>query len=319
MPSVTYQGRSYDCSGQSILDCLTAHGVHVPSSCRSGVCQSCMMRASKGTVPEKSQAGLRPTLAAQNYFLACSCVPEGDMEVTLPDSGFGTLSATVTKTTRLNDDTLGLWLRPSRQYEYRAGQFIRLHKDEDNSRCYSLASVPELDGELFLNIRRTPGGLVSNWVHESLGAGDQVEISEAMGQCFYLPGNPEKNMLLVGTGSGLSPLYGIARDALLRGHLGEIHLYHGSRHRGGLYLEAELAQLMGRHKNFNYVPCTSGDEPAAGYLPGRALDMALARHQDLGGWRVYLCGNPDMVNSAKRKTFFAGASLKDIHADPFGF
>ncbi|MCX7187625.1 MAG: oxygenase, partial [Proteobacteria bacterium] len=91
------------------------------------------------------------------------------------------------------------------------------------------------------------------------------------------------------------------------------------RHRGGLYLEAELAQLMGRHKNFNYVPCTSGDEPAAGYLPGRALDMALARHQDLGGWRVYLCGNPDMVNSAKRKTFFAGASLKDIHADPFGF
>lgn len=40
---------------QSVLDCLTSMGVPVPSSCRNGVCQTCLMRAVCGTPPEAAQ------------------------------------------------------------------------------------------------------------------------------------------------------------------------------------------------------------------------------------------------------------------------
>jgi NAD(P)H-flavin reductase len=54
-----------------------------------------------------------------------------------------------------------------------------------------------------------------------------------------------------------------------------------------------------------------------GMREGRAEAQALCDHPQLKGWRVYLCGHPGMVQTAKRKAYLAGASLTDIYADPF--
>jgi len=317
MAKVVYGGQSYECEESSVLDCLTAQGVPVPSSCRAGVCQTCLMRAVKGEVPEKAQAGLKPTLAAQNYFMACSCFPEQNIEVVLPEAGMGKLEAKVTSVEYLNTDILGIRLKPSRTFDYKAGQFINLFKDKTTARCYSLASVPALNEELFLNVRKVPSGLVSGWVFANLKAGDDITISEATGDCFYVPGNPQQNILLIATGSGLAPQYGIIRDALLNGHQGKISLYHGSYNQEGFYLVEELRKLARTHPNFKYVPCVSEGDAPAGYASGMVLDVALADNPDLSGWRVFLCGNPDMVNAARQQTFFAGASMREIYADPF--
>ncbi len=317
MAKVAYAGQSYECGEGSVLDCLTAQGVPVPSSCHSGVCQTCLMRAVDGDLPDKSQAGLKPTIAAQKYFMACSCYPENDIEVILPETGTGKLEAEVTSVEYLNSDILGIRLKPSRPFEYRAGQFLNLFKDETTARCYSLASVPALNEELFLNVRKVPSGLVSGWLFEKLKAGDGITISEATGDCFYVPGNPEQNILLIATGSGLAPLYGIIRDALLNGHTGKLSLYHGSYNTEGFYLVEELKKLAQSHDNFSYVPCVSEGEAPAGYAQGMVLDVALAENPDLSGWRVFLCGNPLMVNAAKQQTFFAGASMREIYADSF--
>lgn len=317
MPKVIYGGQSYDAGEGSVLDCLTAQGVAVPSSCRSGVCQTCLMRAVSGEVPEKAREGLKATLVAQNYLLACSCYPEQDIEVALPEAGMGRLEARVTGVEYLNADILGIRLKPARPFEYRAGQFISLFKDETTARCYSLASVPALDEELFLNVRKVPGGLVSGWVFSEIRAGDPIAISEASGDCFYVPGNADQNILLIATGSGLAPLYGIIRDALLNGHRGRLCLYHGSNDSNGFYLVEELEKLAQSHANFSYMRCVSDSVATQGYAAGMVADVALAENPDLSGWRVFLCGNPDMVKSARQQTFFAGASLQDIYADPF--
>ncbi len=317
MAKVIYGGQSYECGENSVLDCLTAQGVPVPSSCRSGICQTCLMRAVEGEVPEKAQSGLKPTLAAQNYFMACSCYPQTDIEVVLPEAGLNKLAARVVSVEYLNTDILGIKLDPARALEYRAGQFINLFKDDTTARCYSLASVPGLNELLYLHVRRVPGGLVSNWLFENLKAGDNVAISEATGDCFYVPGNAEQNIMLIATGTGLAPLYGIVRDALLNGHKGKLSLYHGSYDTSGFYLVEELKKLARQHDNFSYIPCVSEGAAPAGYKPGMVLDVALADNADLTGWRVFLCGNPNMVNAAKKQTFFAGASMRDIFADPF--
>ena len=309
---------TYQCeASESVLDALTRQGVAVPSSCRSGVCQTCMMQAAAdANVPRAAQNGLKSTLQAQNYFLACVCHPTEDMTVSLPDSSERLLPATVTAIRPLNDEILCVGLDCPSLQDYRAGQFINLYRDAGFSRSYSLASVPT-DSYLRLHVRRLPDGRMSNWIHDQLKIGDSLHISAPVGSCFYLPGAAEQPLLLIGTGSGLAPLMGILRDALNQEHSGEIHLYHGSRDIAGLYLVDELRELAEHYPNFHYTPCVSSEAAASGYKSGRAVDVALAEHPDLSGWRVYLCGNPDMVKSARKKAYLAKAAMNDIYADAF--
>ena len=302
---------------QSVLDCLLDHDVPVPFSCRSGICQTCLMRSTGAPPPEAAQAGLKDSLKLQNYFLACVCHPEQDMSVTLPDAAQAAIPATVKKLELLNDDIMHVALECHQPIDYRAGQFINLFRDQSLGRSYSIASVPQQDDHLHLHVRRLPDGRVSGWIHDELRVGETVEIRGPSGDCFYIPGNPEQNLLLIGTGSGLAPLYGIARDALHQGHQGAIRLFHGSRDKNGLYLVDELRNLVNRYPNFEYVSCLSGDVKIHGIAPGRVHDVAFQQIPQLKNWRVYLCGHPEMVKTAKKKAFLSGASMKEIHADAF--
>lgn len=317
MPQLICGGRSLECPpGNTVLDTLTAHGIPLDSGCRNGVCQRCLVRALAGEVPKAAQQSLAPDLQEQGHFLACLCRPSGPLEIAEPAAA-RRLDAQIVAVQRPSEQILALRLRPREPYAYRAGQFLRLYLDESTARCYSMASVPALDGDIELNIRRVPDGRVSGSLHRSAQPGQWLQISDAMGKCCYAPARADQPMLLIGTGCGLAPLLGIVREALHKGHAGPIRLYHGSRDLDGLYYVEELAALTRQHANFCYVPCVSGPVTPTWAVPGRALERALADCPELDGWLVYVCGHPQMVEAARKQTFLAGASTKDIHADPF--
>lgn len=317
MPRLNYNGTSYSCdAGESVLDALTRQGVAIPFSCRNGVCQTCMMQSADRLSSSAAQNGLKSTLQAQNFFLACTCRPAADMSITLSADVNRLMTATVTAIRSLNEEILCVGLDCPDLTQYHAGQFINLYRDAHFSRSYSIASVPT-DDYLRLHVRRLPDGRMSNWVHDQLQVGDSLQISAPIGSCFYLPDQPEQPLLLIGTGSGLAPLMGILRDALSQDHVGPIHLYHGSRDVAGLYLVEELRELAHLYPDFYYTPCVSNGVEAPEYKTGRAVDVALAAHPDLTGWRIYLCGNPDMVKIARKKAYLAKAAMSDIYADAF--
>jgi ferredoxin-NADP reductase/ferredoxin len=318
MVQIRYGKQRYDLpEQQSVLDCLLGHGVPIPFACKSGVCHSCMMKATGGQPPESSQNGLKSSLKLTRHFLPCICHPSEDLEISLPQDGHSVTPATVKQLKLLNGDIMQVALECHNPIEYRPGQFINLFRDPALGRSYSLASVPGRDDHLHLHVRRLPQGRVSGWIHEELHAGDTVEVRGPAGDCFYVPGSPEQGLMLIGTGSGLAPLYGIVRDALDQGHTGPIRLFHGSRHLNGLYLIGELRELTKTYSNFDYLPCLSGDDIPPGFAPGRAENVALQEQPKLKDWRVFLCGHPEMVNTATKKAFLAGASMKEIYADAF--
>jgi hypothetical protein len=45
--------------------------------------------------------------------------------------------------------------------------------------------------------------------------------------------------------------------------------------------------------------------------------LALAHTPTLAGWKIYLCGAPDLVNTLRKRVFLGGASMGDIYADAF--
>lgn len=317
MAKITYEEQSYECrSDESVLQCLARHGVELSSSCRAGVCQTCMIKATTGTPPAEAQKGLKPQLQQQGYFLACVCTPTEDLTVVNPDeSAMPQVAATVIDKTPFNDAILRLRIKPETAIDFHAGQFINIHRADGLVRSYSIASQAS-DDYIELHIERFPDGRMSGWLHDEIAIGDKINIDGPHGECFYIDNNPNQKLLMVGTGSGLAPLWGIIQEALAKNHQGEIHLFHGSHSDQKLYLIDELKQLASQHANFSYTPCISGPDNQV-FTAGRANEVALSQHPKLGGWRIFLCGHPDMVNDTKKKTFLAGASFNEIHADPF--
>jgi len=318
MAKITYSEQTFENNkDESVLECLARHGVELPSSCRAGVCQTCMVRATEGTAPPAdAQAGLKPQLQKQGYFLACICKPEQDLSFVNPDdSALPQVAATVVSKTRFNDNIIRLRLKPESELDFQPGQFLNIHREDGLARSYSIASLPQ-EGYLELHVESVENGKMSNWLHNQVAMGGKINIDGPHGDCFYIDDKPEQNLLLIGTGTGLAPLWGIIRDALSKGHKGEIHLFHGSHSTDKIYLVDELKQLAKLHSNFFYTPCISGQDNQ-GYTAGRANEVALSEIPKLDGYRVYLCGHPEMVSSTKKKTFLAGASMNDIHADAF--
>lgn len=315
MAVVTFQGQSIPLhGGETVLEAVLRGGIAIPNSCRAGACRSCLMRTIRGNPTEAAQAGLRDTLRARGYFLACLSRPTEDLH--LESAGEEVRrEAQLAELAPLSANVLRVHLRTADPLEYRPGQFITLLRPDGLARSYSLASLPHED-RLELHVRLIPDGRMSQWLHREAQTGESVWVQGPDGDCFYMPGQPEQPLLLAGTGTGLAPLYGIARDALAQGHTGPVWLFHGALNPAGLYLRDELRTLGATHPQFRYLACVmNGTAPDVFTGP---IDTVIAHHlPQLKGWRGFLCGDPAIVTHLRKRLFLSGMNMRDIHADAF--
>jgi NAD(P)H-flavin reductase/ferredoxin len=319
MPRIVCDGHDLTLSAEdNLLDALLAAGITVASSCRAGACQQCLVQAKSGTPPREAQAGLKEAQRVQGYFLACQARVSEDLTISLSGARELDVPARVVSVEPLSRDVLRVLVRPDTPLSYRAGQYITLVRADGLARSYSLASLPDSDGGcLELHVRVFPNGRMSSWLASHRCQQADVAIRGPLGECFYVPGNPKQPLLLAGTGTGLAPLWGILHDALASGHSGAIELWHGARISDGLYLVRELEALAAAHPHFTYRRCVlegkADAETAVGPLDATVLSSA----PSFDGRRVFLCGDPNLVNVMKRKIFLKGAAMREIHADAF--
>ena len=317
MASVRFGDKSFDwASGESLLECLERHGVDVPSSCRSGACHSCLVKVVEGPISPVAQLGLKETWKQQNLCLSCVSTEAHDLTVALSDASVQ-VRAKVKAKQHLGRDVVRLTLEPLTPFNFRAGQFVNLTRPSDGlTRSYSVASL-EADGVVELHVRVVPNGKMSQWVFGALQPGHEVALRGPTGDCFYAEGRPDQPLVLVGTGTGLAPLVGVARDALGRKHRGSITLIHGGRTPEDLYLDVELRKLMRAHPNFRYLPVLSGESQVPGVAHGHVDRVLTEQFSSLAGFRAFLCGSPKMVRDVKALVYKQGCSLDDILADAF--
>lgn len=186
-------------AGQSVLDTLLQAGIQIPHSCKQGVCHSCLIRVTAGSIPAQAQAGLSAEQKHQNLILACSCTPETDLSLQRYDMGRERVRCRVASKRMLRPDILELKL--DGQLQYRAGQYVNLWRDELISRSYSLASLPS-DRFLSFHIDVRPDGQFSRWAQESLNLGDAIELQGPMGECVY-QSEAATPLLFAATGTGV--------------------------------------------------------------------------------------------------------------------
>jgi len=318
MPKLTLNSTTYDNNkDETVLDTLLSNKVDIPYACKQGLCHCCLIRSPNQTPPTGAQKGLTETQCARNFFLACQCHPEEDMQLELDPDEQPFLAVKVISIKPLSSDVIELIIDHPDDFTYHPGQFVNLKNNDGIIRSYSIANCSNGRNTLELHIRKLPNGQFSQWAFNELKAGDSIEMQGPFGDCFYTPNDLEQPLLLIGTGTGLAPLAGILSDALSKGHTGPINLYHGSRELNGLYWVNELTELAEKTSNFHYSPCLSAEHCDPKFQAGRAHEEALKSFPDLKNYRLYLCGHPDMVKDTQRKAYLAGASLQHIYADAF--
>ncbi len=316
MAEVKFQSKRYDwAEGESLLECLERNGEDIPNACRSGACHSCLVRVTEGPISPIAQLGLKEVWKEQRLCLSCVSTEPADVSVAPSDLSVQVLAEVVRKEA-LGRDVVQLELAPRQPFPFRAGQFVNLTRPDGLTRSYSVASI-EADGVVELHVRLVPGGRMSTWVRDSLLVGHEVSMRGPTGDCLYVEGRPDSPLLLMGTGTGLAPLVGIARDALARKHRGSITLVHGGRAPEDLYLDLQLRSMAKKHPNFRYLPTLSQTEAVPGTSSGRVDSVVTAQFKSLTGFRVFLCGSPPMVKDARALVYRLGAALDDIHSDAF--
>ncbi len=319
MPRLRYEGREVPIDdGETVLDACARAGVVIPSSCRSGACQSCLVRAVSGAVPAAAQIGLGAAKRELGHFLACVCKPSEDLEVE-PVGAAADLPATIVEIERLAPTVSRVMLRPREAMSFRAGQFVTLLREDGLARAYSLASLP---GEelLELHVRRAPGGQMSTWLHDQAPVGAEVILRGPAGECFYVADDPTRPLVLVGVGTGLAPLWGIVRDALTQGHEGPVVLLHGGRSAGDLYLRGPLEALAAAKPRVDLRFSILAGEAEPRVVVGELDALAKSVAAGLPGRaraRAFVCGDPALVQRLKRALFLAGLSLREILGDAF--
>jgi ferredoxin-NADP reductase len=311
---------------ESVLDCVLRHGQSIPYSCKSGMCQACLVRA-LSAVPETAQAGLKPALRERGCALACQWRPEGDAAVVSIDPREFTTAARIRELVPLNAQVLKVVLEPlepGAMFATRPGQYLTIANPDGVVRSYSLASDYERDHVLELHVGATTHGLFSHWLFDTAQAGDVLYLRGPAGDCYYDTRVVDATtpLLLAGAGTGLAPLYGIVRDALRRGHQGAIQLFHGGHTRERLYYVDALRDLAREHRNFRYYPCVreAPADAASETLHLGAVEAVLESalsNDAIARTHAYLAGAPAFVLLLRKRLFLKGLRPDHIHADPF--
>lgn len=316
MAILNFEGRELSSlAGESVLDCLLRNNIAVTNSCRSGICQSCLLKTTM-PVSEASQKGLSDSKKKSGFFLSCQQKIENDLVIFKSNTQMLEAEGVITAQERLSDSVVRLKIQPVGEYDYRAGQFLNLIRDDGLCRSYSIASQSK-SKVLEFHIRKVPGGMMSNWLYSENLLGKRIHLSEARGDCCLTDAIKEKDLMLIGVGTGLAPLYGVLKDRLAAQAQQKIILIHGGLTIESLYLVENLKGLECEHSQFSYQPLFLQGEKREGYEKGDLVEYIKAYCYDYKNTVVMICGDPLLVKKIKQAVFMSGVPSNSILSDSF--
>ncbi|MDX2250452.1 MAG: ferredoxin--NADP reductase [Bacteroidia bacterium] len=211
-------------------------------------------------------------------------------------------------------------------FTYLPGQYltIRLRKNgEDLRRCFSLSSSPFCDDRLCVTIKRIPGGVVSNVLRDEFKVGDSLEIMPPMGN-FAVEINPvfPRHYILIGGGSGITPLMSILKSVLTAEPGSEVSLWYANRTETDIIFRDEIQLLQRKYKDRLFLHLTlSQPDPKWKGFSGR-LDKNCIYDRVSEVFMTselrkvyYICGPEGMISGAMAALEKHAVNPADIHRE----
>jgi NAD(P)H-flavin reductase len=188
-------------------------------------------------------------------------------------------------------------------FEYRCGQCAMLSVFGKGESMISISSSPLVKDFLQFSILKM--GRVTTALHE-MEVGDLIGIRGPYGNGFPIEDWKGKNILFIGGGIGLAPIWSFLQTALLKKEeYGELTLIYGARTSKDLVFREECERLKNKMKVFLSIDVAEpGWNEFVGFVPQNVLDKKPSPADTI----AITCGPPIMIK-------FVIKALKDLAFD----
>ena len=197
--------------------------------------------------------------------------------------------------------------------KYSPGQFLTLRIPSDRTgsvaRCYSLCTSPHTDEALTVTVKRTVGGYASNWLCDNAHAGMRMHVLAPSGT--FVPKDLDTDFLLLGAGSGITPMMAICKSALSQG-AGKVTLVYANRDEKSVIFAAALRELSAKYPD--RLTVVHWLESVQGLPNPTALATLIAPFADR---EVFICGPGPFMAAAEQALGSVGAAKDKVHLEVF--
>jgi len=185
--------------------------------------------------------------------------------------------------------------------EYRCGQCAMLSVFGKGEAMISISSSPLVKDYLQFSILKM--GRVTTALHE-LEVGDIIGIRGPYGNGFPIENWKGKNIIFIGGGIGLAPIWSVLQTTLLqKNEYGELTLIYGARTSNDLVFRQECEDLKRKMSVFLSIDVAEpGWNEFVGFVPQNVLDKKPSPSNTV----AITCGPPIMIK-------FVIKALKDLH------
>jgi propane monooxygenase reductase component len=191
----------------------------------------------------------------------------------------------------------------------------------DITRAYSMANPPGGGTRLQFIIKKYPLGAFSALLDGGLKVGDRMIAKGPYGTCFRREERPGP-MILIGGGSGMSPLWSILNDHINSGEQRPVRFFYGARAVKDLFYRDEVAALGAKLADFRFIPALSDADPEDNWqgesgMIHEVVARTLREEKLAGEMDAYSCGPPLMIDAVLPVLQMAGIAPDRIHFDKF--
>ncbi len=197
-------------------------------------------------------------------------------------------------------------------FAYEAGQFITIRAvldGETHLRSYSMSSSPAVDSELRVTVKRVPGGLISNWLNDTVGEGDVLEVTPPGGS--FVLGRGEHDIVAFAAGSGITPVFSILKTALAAtGRC--IRLLYANRDRAVAIFGDELVALTARYPG--RLAVEHHEDLVCGFIDRDEVTRVARDARDAA---YYICGPGGFMETVEAALRDLGVDQSRVHIERF--
>jgi ring-1,2-phenylacetyl-CoA epoxidase subunit PaaE len=152
--------------------------------------------------------------------------------------------------------------KPGTNVSYKSGQFLTFIIEvagEKLRRSYSLSSSPYSDEHWAVSVKKVKGGKVSSYLVDQLKVGDIIETMAPAGIFTYEPiATNSSDIVLIGAGSGITPLFSILNSALSEEKNSRVFLLYANKNEESVILKKSIEALQLKYsERFFYSPIYS--------------------------------------------------------------
>lgn len=214
------------------------------------------------------------------------------------------------------------------EFDYKPGQYLTLKADingESQRRAYSICTEQGTDKDLMVTVKKADFGVVSGYLFENIKPGNEIDVMPPLGHfTIDIDDKNSKNYILIGAGSGITPLMSLMKSILRVEKKSRIYLIYQNRNSSTIIFKDQIENLIDKYTNrLSVVNVFSKPKETDKGIIGKLNEDILKSILDgfniseLNNAEYLLCGPVEMMNMAEKLLEYLKVPKSNIHKESF--